>query len=326
MELSNQYCSGYVLTPIIEVCQKYGLFDLLVKKKGKKLQEIIVELKANGGYITIALQALESLGWLEKNTGGAYRLKKHVSIGNTDLDLTPLYAIDPQELLSDAAYARMFSDKIEKMFPHVQKDDGQFARMSEGAIIVPIISALKRLNVQSVCKEIAELEPQLARSIEKLFISRQWMTVDKTRLTARGKELLQTSEFEISISFRNLLSSMEDLLFGDHKHAHRRIMDIRKESNILLSGMHQAGSHNDLREKVVAIFDQLPLEQQPNTVVHVGCGDGSLLREIYLSIGKTIRGQHLTKLPVQFIAVDYDQQELEKASKMLTKEGVKHYT
>jgi polyketide synthase PksN len=65
LSLINMYCHGYVATPIIEACYKQGFFSLLDKKKCQKRLWLIKKLKANSGYFTMALQALESLGWLK---------------------------------------------------------------------------------------------------------------------------------------------------------------------------------------------------------------------------------------------------------------------
>lgn len=326
MELVNQYCNGYVITPIIEACKKYGLFELLENKRRRKRQAIIKELHANEGYLTVALQALGALGYLETDNHDTCRLRNNVSISSNNFDLATLYAIDPKQLLSNAGYARMFAEKIEQILRHAKKHDSQLAGFAEGAIVVPLFVFLKQFNSRNICSEIAQIESRLSRSIAKLFVRRGWMTSDKRQLTTTGKQLLEAPEFESVLSFRRLLSSMEVLLFGDRESAHRQIPDTNEQTDLRSDDMGRKGCVNQLKEELAVIFDQLPLEQQPQTLVYFGCGDGLLLREVCLLIRNTIRGQHFAEFPLKFIVVDYDQHELDKASALLTKEGIDHKT
>src|SRR6266480_1041410 len=71
--LLDRYCKGYALVPIIEACTGHGLFARLDRSEFRARRGLIDELEANAGYFTIALHALESAGWLEKNGNDAYR-------------------------------------------------------------------------------------------------------------------------------------------------------------------------------------------------------------------------------------------------------------
>ncbi|NVO09902.1 MAG: SDR family NAD(P)-dependent oxidoreductase [Bacteroidales bacterium] len=332
LKLLNLYCDGYVATPIIEACQKYGLFKLLENNKFRKRKEIIAELKGNVGYFTIALQTLELLGWLEKNTNDAYRLTNHANNEIVNFNLTSLYAIDPQQLIREVSNARMFSEKIEKVLSHTLNNDIKAVKYLEGAVIVPLILALKDFDAENFCKEIKQLDAQLVHSIEKLFIRNQWLTVDKTQLMPAGKQLLQAYEFDLTVSYRHMLSAMEDLLFGDHSHVFSRNPEteenhVNRQFNIIAGDMKNEDYLKDLQQAIITIFNQLPLEQQPQAIVNIGCGDGSLLKEIYQTIQvHTVRGQHLGQLPIDLFGVDYYQQALEKTSTTLNLAGIKHKT
>src|SRR5215470_14186228 len=111
--LANSYCHGYVATPIVEACRRRGLFKLLDVREFRELAWLIKELEANAGYFTIALEALESLGWLKKNIDGAYRLTGKAD-GYPELGLTPLYAVEPEQLIAQDPHARTLREKIEQ--------------------------------------------------------------------------------------------------------------------------------------------------------------------------------------------------------------------
>src|SRR5262245_45262848 len=88
-DLSAFYCQGYLITPIVEACRRRGLFELLDTREFRERTWLIKELKANAGYFTIALEALQYAGWLEKNRD-AYRLTSKVE-DCPELEFTSLY-------------------------------------------------------------------------------------------------------------------------------------------------------------------------------------------------------------------------------------------
>ena len=105
-DLLNCCCSGYLAIPIIEACRQRGLFKLLDPREFRERKWLITELKANAGYFTIGLEALEFLGWLEKNGVDCYRLTTTAN-GNCMPGLTPLYAVEPLELVAQVRIGLM---------------------------------------------------------------------------------------------------------------------------------------------------------------------------------------------------------------------------
>src|SRR5260370_42133318 len=134
LNLATLYCYGYVATPIVEACEQRGLFKLLDSREFRERTWLIQELEANAGYFTIALEALESLGWLEKNIDNAYRLTGKAK-AYCHLGLTPLYAVEPEQLIARATDARRLGQKIEQVFVRSENEGSVAAR---GSIIVPL--------------------------------------------------------------------------------------------------------------------------------------------------------------------------------------------
>lgn len=57
---------------------------------------------------------------------------------------------------------------------------------------------------------------------------------------------------------------------------------------------------------VLPVFDQTPPHAQPRSIVDMGCGDGSLLKELFLAIReRTARGQVLADEPLIVVGVEY---------------------
>ena len=115
LDLSTYYCHGYVAAPIVEACQQRGLFKLFDNHGFRERAWLINELKANAGYFSIALEALESLGWLEKNVDDAYRLTAEAT-PYPEPGLTPLYDVERRQLIAQDSHARALKEKIEQVF------------------------------------------------------------------------------------------------------------------------------------------------------------------------------------------------------------------
>jgi acyl transferase domain-containing protein/enoyl-CoA hydratase/carnithine racemase/acyl carrier protein/NAD(P)-dependent dehydrogenase (short-subunit alcohol dehydrogenase family) len=272
LKLLKFCCHGYVAMPIIESCHKQGLFTILEGDKFCKRSWLVKELKANEGYFSIALQALESLGWLEKNDKDAYRL-----IGRSDkdlfgLDLTSLYAIDPETLLKKATYARRLAEKIGKVLLADKMVSIHGEDLVMGAIIPPLVIGLKYLGTLSwkegednFCEAIGGLDKKLVQAIEKLFISRNWLTRDKSQLTAEGRRLLHGGEFMQLLAYRPMLYGINNLLFGDSTAIH-----IDETLKIAASQAEGQGYFQDARQDLIDLFNQLPLDEHPQAIVDEG--------------------------------------------------------
>ncbi|HET8888130.1 MAG TPA: type I polyketide synthase, partial [Candidatus Angelobacter sp.] len=210
---SNVYCHGYIVTPVIEACQQRGLFKLFDAGEFRERAWLINELKANEGYLTIALEALESLGWLEKNEADAYRLSSMAS-GYPELGLMSLYAVEPEQLMTQP-HAGRFREKIEQAFFRVEAENSAPLDLARGAVLVPLVLCLQRVDADNFCDDLNRLFPLMSQTIIELFIRQQWLAADNRQLTASGKALLRQSRFNIAASYRLVLCGMSDLLFGD---------------------------------------------------------------------------------------------------------------
>src|SRR5262245_12014043 len=214
IDLATSYCHSYVGAPIVEACRQRGLFKLLDIGEFRERTWLIKELKANAGYFTIALEALESLGWIEKNVDGAYRLTGKAG-GHPEMGLTPLYAVEPEQLIAQGPHARTLREKIEQIFFRSEAEDSASPDPARGAVIVPLVVSLQRLDASKFCEELTRLGAPLSQTVIELFARQQWLTEDKAQLTVSGKDLLQRGVFNVAASYRPALHGVGDLLFGD---------------------------------------------------------------------------------------------------------------
>ena len=329
LDLLNLYCHGYVATPIIEAFRRHGLFELLGTGSFRRRDWLIRKVRANAGYLTAALHALESLGWLEKDAD-AYRATDRADSDRFDLDLTALYAVEPRQLLLEEGQARQFGEKLEEILRRNDETDSLSATLAYGAIVLPLVMALQQQGAAPFGRKLQRLDARLAAAIRALFVRQQWLADDDGPLTATGEHILGTHVFTIALSYRPMLHAMEELLFGDHARVYRRSdageeTHVDRRLNVIASGLQHAGYFHDIRQKVIDIFSREPLELQPQAVVDVGCGDGSLLEQVHRAIREqSLRGPHLERLPVRLVGVDYNRQALEETARTLS--CIEHHT
>src|SRR5437763_10459692 len=318
-DLSLIYCQGYVSTPIIEACQQRGVFTLLDTDEFRERTWLIKTLAANAGYFTIALEQLESLGWLEKKMD-AYRLTSKTN-GFSDRGLTSFYAIEPERLITQDT--GKFKEKIEQVFFHPEARESALFNPAQGPIIVPLVVCLQKLNPENFCEELNQFTPALAPAIIELFSRQQWLTGDQ--LTASGKALLHSTAFDIAASYRPLLHSMDDLLFGDSARVFRKKELSGVSHTLAPQKLSQQIFFHDLQQEIVEIFNHEPLQEQPQSVIQMNCGDGALLSWVFQIICReTARGRDLARMPVRFVAVDSSRRALQQAATTL--EDLQHHT
>ncbi|MCP5007601.1 MAG: hypothetical protein GY941_27250, partial [Planctomycetes bacterium] len=315
LSVLNYYSHGYVAVPIIESSVKRGLFELLDLKKPRNRTWLIEKLKANEGYFTLALQTLESLGWLHTEGDDSYLLTKQAEPDLFSLNLTSLYAVPPEKLLQDSALQKQFLEKIAEVLPHCSPQATLSGKLLEGAVIVPLILALRQIGIPDSLKNFKALPYILRQEIELLFFQREWIKGSKGKwaFTEPGKEIFnKTGVLAIGPSYRPMLFRMDQLLFGDSASVFNRNQlgeksHVDRLLNVAGSGYQHVRYFKDAEAEVITIFNQLPLKNQPRAIADMGCGDGSFLKQLYEAIQtRTERGKHLEEFPLTLIGVDYN--------------------
>ncbi|MCP5003586.1 MAG: GNAT family N-acetyltransferase, partial [Planctomycetes bacterium] len=315
----NFYSHGYVAVPILESCVKRGVFELLNLQKPRKRIWLIKELTANEGYFTLGLQALESLGWIQKEGKDSYLLSKQAEPDLFSMNLTSLYAVPPEKLLQDKLLQEQFLEKTTQVLPHCSTNTPLSSKLIEGALVVPLLLALKQLGVPDSFRRFKKLPHNLRQETESLFFQKQWIEGSKRKwqLTQSGEEIFnKTGVLAIAASYRPMLFQMDQLLFGDSASVFRRNQQgeeshVDRLLNVLGSGFQHGRYFKDAEREVLKIFNQLPLKSQPKAIADMGCGDGSFLKQLYEAIkNKTVRGKHLQEFPLILLGIDYNRRAL----------------
>jgi acyl transferase domain-containing protein/enoyl-CoA hydratase/carnithine racemase/acyl carrier protein len=314
LERLNAYFHGYVATPIIETCRQHGLFKILDTVNFRQREWLIKKLGANKGYFSIALQSLESIGWVERNIDDSYRLTTRENSRFFDANLTSFYNVEPQELLHNVEYSKKICKVINNLLSNIQSNDDLSDCMSQGAILLPLFFAMKEMDIDNFREEFNKLDLALVQTLEKLFIQEGWLTSDKGELTEQGINLFRSRTVAKAVSLRKSLYQMKNLLFGNCAGIFNRHQDVSEAYleqlfNFDLFGQPQDTYFKDLLNEIIPIFNQYPIEEQPEVIVDVGCVSESMLQQIYqIIVDKTVRGQNLQQYPLNLLGVTNSEQ------------------
>ncbi len=149
---------------------------------------------------------------------------------------------------------------------------------------------------------------------------------DRWHLTDEGMPLATSApQYFYSVSYLPLAARLGSLLFPDvkpPKESDGRSVD--RSLDIRFSGMvFEKTCKTKFLELALPVFQQEPLERQPAAVVDMGCGDGTMLIELFHAIKeKTKRGQRLDECPLTMVGADYSSEALETARRRMKERGI----
>lgn len=296
LDLINRYNHGYLAIPVILACRDRGLFATL--EHGALSGAALVEgLNANSGHFAVALNLLESLGWLARSKGDTYSLTD-----DTDAyKKVPAEVIELYELPIGALLEERHEQTLRRWAHHSRSRwDGAaplLADFLDGVLLVPTLLALRDRGL--VGDQDGQSKPQLIdlpggvrESLLGLFLDRGWTEERQGRLTFTdlGKFIADRALLTgTTASYRPMLRRMSEVLFegcqavfardaGGHEY------HVERTLNVIASGFQHKKYFADVEDLIVSIFDRLPFEEQPAYVADMGCGDGTFLKRVYETI------------------------------------------
>ncbi|MGD0098630.1 MAG: hypothetical protein ABSB60_19290, partial [Terracidiphilus sp.] len=214
-EQANSYCAGYLAVPIVESCHRHELFALLDPEEYRGRKWLVEKLNANEGFFTIALDMLESLGWIERNGDDVYRLVERSCSGVGDMGLTAMYAIEPARFIADTSYVLALNEKIAAAFSPTLSEQLAWRRLAQGSVRVLLLSILQEAGVETFGESLRLVDALHTDAILKLLAEFRWPFVENRELTASGQEVAQAPVIRMVASYRPLLYRVDDLLFGN---------------------------------------------------------------------------------------------------------------
>ncbi|MGD0831533.1 MAG: beta-ketoacyl synthase N-terminal-like domain-containing protein, partial [Terracidiphilus sp.] len=286
-EQANLYSGVYLAAPIIAALERRGLFKMLDSTEFRERKSLIAELKANPGYFTVALEALESLALIERKDD-AYRLSD--GAGNRSWNL----GRD-----SKKPSLRTLAKKLDKAFNTDGKVDAS-SRIAQSAAIAELLFLFLRSG-ESVSETLAHLDPKLAHLAMKIFREQQWILADGVEWTAPGRELLQADILKLAASCRPVLDAIDNLLFGKGK---AKASAEKECTSCVRDELH----FKEFEQEIIDIFNCEPIEAQPRSIVFHEHESYALRAVISQTIHEqTMRGRCLDKYPLHVVGHEDDQ-------------------
>lgn len=336
LSLLNTYADGYVAVPVIHACKKQGLFEILQEKQWIEFPILVKELKANSGYLKVALHLLESLGWVLRNEADAYQITDAAQWEDLPEGLIKLYEISPgalfqSEELQELVYFWINFFVQQDRSPTALTHSSWTDRLA-GPLFIPLLPELHQHAVMQNGAMLINLPSRLRKAVIELFVHYEWGKADHGALvlTELGNQLIERVEvIGIAASYRPLLAQMGELLFGNSAAVFKKQIDgteghIDRNRNVLASSFQHTRYFKDAEKQILIIFNQLPFEKQPHYIADMGCGDGTFLKKIYHAIKeKSERGKVLKEYPLILLGIDYNEVALQIAHKNL--EALPHF-
>ena len=310
LDLINRYCHGFVAFPVIHSLQKQGFFNAF--KKGESI-DVDYSLDFNSGHLKAALRLLESLEIFEFNQ--TYQPGPRFNW----LDLIP----DNFESLLQLDFSADGQETIDywltQSLKHWSTDDQILADFLDGLWLLPLFFQSPKTDgeVQDFTETFKF--PADQDKLEQCFLNKGWVKRQGGRsvFTSAGQHLCERIFIAGTVySYRPMLWGMTELIFGDAGKVFQRDEDghenhLDRLLNVQASGFQHERYFKDCQSIIVEIFNQLPIENQPDYIADMGCGDGTLLKRVYQLIQtKTKRGEQLDEYPLVLIGADYNQKAL----------------
>ena len=333
LDLINSLADGFVAVPVIDACRRHGLFRILAEHPAITVEQLLVATTANAGPLRVALRLLVESGWAEQTGRDAYRLGAAAeAVEQWPADVHELIHLSMSDALRDpagAALQRWLSGS-----PPGTGEASPVELLLNGAMLAPLLVEIDRLGGAALLE--APSHPDISgpcqAALRRHFVARGWGSGQGARfeLNPAGHYVLQSGpKLGVVVSYRPMLCRMDDLLFGAAAEVfgrdasgHERHLD--RELNVTGSGSQHQSYFEALVDLLVDVFDQEPLDAQPRYIADMGCGDGTLLRQVYEAIQKrTRRGQALADHPLQLIGIDLNERALQSTARTLA--GTPHH-
>jgi hypothetical protein len=351
------HLAGIVIIPTLKSLLDRRVFNQFsILSEFVELDQIVNRTHGNRGYLRVALRLLASCGWMVERAGrnggnvaysltakGQIATKVAASHCGEVMSFLPK-AIFLEDFLfgkSDEAILSSLGALVQKAKVHwglTAQGDPVEAEVSrqvreyfDGVLVGPAMVSLARGGILERLTQGPEQLDALPGNhtslglVFDLLIAQGWMAREENQvcLTPSGFYAAQiATSYGVTVSYLPQFNVVGTLLFGNP-----RIPRVDETGSELLvnRGMNvwgSGGAHNTYFKKVdeiiIEIFNR-PLEQQPEGICDMGCGDGTLLEHLYCVIKtRTARGSVLDKHPLLVVGADFN-----KVARRITKQRLR---
>ncbi len=353
-----RHLDGLATVPACFALHEKGVLDFLLAKERASLKTLTTEFKANEGYLNVALRILCSQGWLMQHIDNAkdeieYSLTPQSKVA---FDLAPIYA-EAADLLkiTEKYHPRKFEVEpfriMEKVFANYKNNynivlsedtdirsvQEQMLMHIEGVVVGPTTVHLGMSGMfhnyfmnASFRPEEFHNDPESFTRLLDFFVYLKWFKkkTDTYSFTDTGLFFAKrASAYGVTVSYIPTFRKLNELIFGNPKilweiDKGEAEKHVDREMNVWGSGGAHSGYFKIIDDIVIDLFNK-PIEEQPQGILDMGCGNGTFLIHLFEVIERqTLRGKLLEEHPLFLVGADYNEAAIKVTRSNLTKADI----
>ena len=173
-------------------------------------------------------------------------------------------------------------------------------------------------------------DPESFTRLLDIFVYLQWFEKKSGTYTFTDTGLFfakRASAYGVTVSYIPTFRKLDELIFGNpkvlwevDKGAAEKHVD--REMNVWGSGGAHSGYFKIIDDIVIDLFNR-PIEEQPQGILDMGCGNGTFLIHLFEVIERqTLRGKMLEEHPLFLVGADYNEAALKVTRTNLTKADI----
>jgi hypothetical protein len=343
---ATMFChlSGIVLAPTVKALWDRNVFELFDQAEWLEFDTVVERTRANRGYLKVALRLLTASGWVRQRMASdrhslSYSL---TDAGRIALRVAPPLYGEVISFIPKAVYLEdfLFGSPNDSILPSLralvlraqegwgigQASDpaaaSVFAQIRghlDGMLVGPAMVALARAGILTQMEK-GPINPEEAgrnqgslACIFELLANLGWVAREgnRLRLTSRGLYAAQIApSYGVTVSYLPTLNVVSTLLFGNPRIPRMDDSGVELLVNRGMNVWGSGGAHKTYFKKVDEIVMEVfnrPVQQQPQGICDMGCGDAAFLEHLYNVVkNRTSRGQALDRHPLVIVGADFN--------------------
>lgn len=303
---------GFTLIPTILAFKNRKIFKFL--KKPKTLKEILNISKLNSGYLIAGLNLLSIFSIIERKGNSFIYKKKHPLVSLIQKDFLFFYNQNFKDLLTNKENLKIFkkySNYLSGSWKIKNIDD----QIINGCFLVPLLFSLKINDNKNF------LNNKNFEIIKKILYKKNLIKKKKNKyiFSSTGYYLIKNINIiGVAASYKNMLFKFEELLSKNPKIVFKIKNNTEGHIDRNLNIEASSSQHEKYFNRITKIIEKIYKKKHiPFYIMDIGCGDGLLLKKIFLYLEKILDSKKLKKITL--IGVDLNRISLISAKKNLSK-------
>lgn len=347
------HCDGVAIGSTVSALSRAGVLrKLKAITEPVRVDALAETFRARRGYFHLAMRLLASQGLVSWEDGPEEQRRVALtSLGRRWVDQASAYEQVPSLLERGGALLAALIDREsyggDALAPiPAEASDGGIREWINGHLWgVPVTAAMAGLSLAGRLPSIAnpgseaiDFETEIGTATGGAMAALEaqgWLdrTDRRAQLTPEGAiAITWAAQYYQQASYLETYRRVPVLMFGpdagtfEQERGAQIDGHLNRNVDIHYSGMVFNRTCRDaFFDTVLPIFDQKPVHAQPRYIVDMGCGDGSLLKELFLAIReRTARGQALADEPLIVVGVEYSPIARDAAARALQAANVPH--